>query len=158
GSLDMHETVCAGRMMFIHARVGANFDAQGVQFRYAHQETTGEKFDDSASFDSMNCGGYALFKGAVFSGSVTFAYATFTRNLGMEGVQFGNAYDPDHATLIFNNMKVGNHAFFERAIFNGWTDFSDVEIGGKFQLNQAKFNSTNTLTSFLNLKTDSAEF
>jgi len=158
GLLDLHKTVFVGRALFIHAQIGGNLDARNTQFKYSHQPSPGSEFDDSVSFDSMSVGGYALLEDAEFLGSSTFAYANFARNLGMERAQFGYAADPNKARLVFSNMKVGNHAFFHETVFNGTTDFADAQINGKFEANLAQFNATDTLVSFLNLKTGPAEF
>jgi hypothetical protein len=158
GQLDLHDAVFAGRVLFIHSQIGGNLDARRAHFKYFHQPNPGSDIDDSVSFDSVNVGGYALFEDAEFLGSSTFAYANFTRNLGMERARFGYSGDPNKAHLIFSNMKVGNHAFFHQTIFDGTPDFADTEVKGNFQADAAQFNATYTLASLLNLKTGSAEF
>ncbi len=158
GMLDLHATVFAGRMLFIHSQIGGNLDGRGVRFKYFHQPNPGSEIDDSVSFDSVTVGGYALFEDAEFLGSSTFAYANFARNLGMERAQFGYSVDPNKSRFLFSNMKVGNHAFFHQTVFNGTPDFADAQINGNFQADLAQFNATDTLVSFLNLKTEAAEF
>lgn len=165
GSLDIHEAIFAGKAFFIHDQIAGNLDAQKARFEH-YQIEESKKFGepasgepmDSASFDSIKVGGYAFFKGAKFDSSVTFAYAEFTRNLGMEEVQLGNPNKLKLPRITFNNMKVGNHAFFHGAVFDGWADFGQVEIGGKFEAHNSEFNSCYSSTSFLNLKADIADF
>ena len=77
---------------------------------------------------------------ANFAGTVSFEDSTFK------------------ADANFNGMKVGQLAFFNKAVFEGSVDFGSADIAGHFEAVEAKFKDKVKGASFNSMKVRGAAF
>jgi hypothetical protein len=87
------------------------------------------------------------FTKAVFEGPVDFIAAEIASNFEAQEAQFKDKKQRAN----FNNMKVGQIAFFTKAVFEGPVDFAGADIASDFEAQEAQFKSK-TETAWLAMK------
>jgi hypothetical protein len=129
-NLFCRNAVFQGRVDFVGADIGGQFNALGAQFQ-------GKGKENEANFNHMKVGQSAFFRKAVFQEPVDFRGADIERQFNADGVQF-QGQGPDNE-VNFNAMKVGAEAFFIEAVLQGPVNFGGADIGGQFNAQRAQF-------------------
>jgi uncharacterized protein YjbI with pentapeptide repeats len=126
-----------------------------VYFRNAQINGTllmlGSQFLQNANFGQARIGQSVNFEDTNFDKIVVFTRMEAKENCYFENAKFkdpgkagSNNQEPD-PTVNFAGIKIGCDAFFPYCEFEGRVNFDRANIGGKFLVTSAKFNSTSSL-------------
>ena len=150
------ETIFENSVSFAGSIINGQFQAEQARFEGA----------DIANFSGMRVGDNVWLDGTLFNGDVDFTLIQVGHNLSIMPVKKGDleiktlfkgnvifagakigwqfqasaAHFGDVGKLAsFNDMKVGESAFFDSAIFYGPTSFSNANIDGQFNAHGTHF-------------------
>jgi len=106
-----------GPVDFVGADIGRHFRAEGAQFQ-------GQGPDNEVKFNSMKVGQGASFNNCVFQGPVDFVGADIRGQFNASEAKFEN----ENGTALFSGLKVGDIAFFDRALFKCGLTLNDARL------------------------------
>jgi hypothetical protein len=133
-------TTFANQANFRYAEIGANLQADNVQFSYSEKE--------AVRLRDMHVGRSIWLRNAIFNGQADFRYTQAGTNFNANDAKFNYA----EGIAYFGEMKVGEFLFLNRAIFAGQVDFRFTEVGRSFQARDAQFNNKDKTAYFGNMK------
>lgn len=138
------DTIFQGEVEFVAANVGGQFSAIGVQFASKYK----------VNLDSLKVGQHAIFCNSLFKGPVDFSFVNIAGILNTRSILDNgkNKYTIYEDSVKFTGMKIGQHAFFDNAIFIGEVDFVGAVIGGQIEASGTKFENDDKGANFNSLK------
>ena len=115
-----------------------------IKFNSSDTFFSGAKFNGPANFSSSTIKGNLSFSPlnqnnqsipTIFQDKVTFVGAEIEKQFNVQEAHF----EKDDVLVKFNNMLIGQNAFFEKTIFKSKVSFLGAHIGGQFILKIQNF-------------------